>query len=66
VDDIQARQVRRRKVLERLNAYDSGPTEDDRRAIEQSERCTELLAEANRWPCTRTIRVVCSSQPPLG
>jgi hypothetical protein len=57
VDDIQAR---RRKVLERLNAYDSGPTEDDRRAIKQSERCMELLAEANRWPCSQTFRVVCS------
>jgi hypothetical protein len=57
-DDIQAR---RRKVLERLNAYDSGPTEDDRRAIKRSELCTERLAEVNRWPCTRTIRIVCSS-----
>jgi hypothetical protein len=57
VDDIRAR---RQEVLERLNAYDSGPTEDERRAAKEFERCMELLAEANRPPCSQTFRVVCS------
>jgi hypothetical protein len=57
VDDTQAR---RRKVLERLNAYDSGPHEDDRRAEKQSHLCVELLHEANTWPCSHTTRMICT------
>ena len=54
MDDAQAR---RRKALERLNAYDSGPSEDERRAAKEFERCMELLAEANRPTCSRTLGV---------
>jgi hypothetical protein len=54
---------RRQEILERLNAYDSGPHEDDRRAAGASERCTNLLTEMNRWPSTagrvRTIATLC-------
>jgi hypothetical protein len=42
----------RLELLERLNAYDSGSHEDERRAARESEHCTELLIEANRWPST--------------
>ena len=44
--------ARRLEVLERLNAYDNGPHEDERRAARESEHCTELVIEANRWLST--------------
>ena len=44
--------ARRIELLERLNAHDSGPHEDKRRTARESEHCTELLIEANRWPST--------------
>ena len=45
---ISARQ--RRELLQRLNALDSGPTEDDRRA-EQAARISEAVQteEALKW-----------------
>jgi hypothetical protein len=49
VDD---RRARRRKILERLNAYDTGPHEDDRRAARESAIKRELRIEAERWPST--------------
>jgi hypothetical protein len=48
--------ARRFELLERLNAHDSGPHEDERRAARESEHCTELLIEANRWPSTWYLR----------
>ena len=47
--------ARRFDLLERLNAYDSGPHEDERRAVSDSERCTNLLIEANKWPSRRYL-----------
>jgi hypothetical protein len=40
----------RRKILERLNAYDSGPHEDDRRDAKQAEIRRELVAEFGKMP----------------
>jgi hypothetical protein len=57
---VENAQARRRTVLERLNAYDSGPHEDDRRAEKQSRLCMEVLHEANRWPCSYAVRIVCT------
>jgi hypothetical protein len=51
---------RRTKILERLNAYDSGLSEEDRRAVKASKLCTELLTEANRWPSTRNFSPICN------
>jgi hypothetical protein len=44
---------RRRELLERLNALDAGPTEDDRRAeweatIRKAVQTTEVLAREGR------------------
>jgi hypothetical protein len=41
---------RRRRMLERLNTLDTGPTEDDRRAVRQAtiERAIETEQEL-RW-----------------
>ncbi len=44
------------QLLRRLNSYDSGPHEDERRISRESEHCTELLIEANRWPSTWYLR----------
>jgi hypothetical protein len=56
--------ARRLEILERLNAFDSGPHEDVRRAARESKRCMALLIEANKWPSTyhlgRTPPVMCS------
>jgi hypothetical protein len=38
-------EVRRRKILERLNAFDAGPTEDDRRAERQATIRRAIEAE---------------------
>jgi hypothetical protein len=47
---VDERWTRRRKILERLNAYDSGPHEDDRRAAKQGEIRRELVAEFGKMP----------------
>ena len=56
--------ARRLELLGRLNALDSGPHEDERRAARESERCIMLLIEANKWPSTyrlgRILPGVCS------
>jgi hypothetical protein len=49
---MNASRARRLEVLQRLNAYDSGPHEAERGAARESEHCKELLIEANRWPST--------------
>jgi hypothetical protein len=47
---VDERWTRRRKILERLNACDSGPHEDDRRAAKQAEIRRELVAEFGKMP----------------
>ena len=47
---MEERWARRRKILERLNAYDSGTHEDDRRAAKQAEIRRELVSEFGRMP----------------
>jgi hypothetical protein len=47
---VDERWARRRKILERLNAYDSGPHEDDRRAAKQAEIRRALIAEFGKLP----------------
>ena len=47
---MDERSARRRKILKRLNAYDSGPHEDDRRAAKQAEIRRELIAEFGKMP----------------
>ncbi len=47
---MDERWARRRKILERLNAYDSGPHEDDRRDAKQAEIRCELVAEVGKMP----------------
>jgi hypothetical protein len=47
---LDERWARRRKILERLNAYDSGPHEDDRRAAKQAEIRRDLVAEFGKMP----------------
>jgi hypothetical protein len=59
---VSSTKAQRRRIIQQLNAYDSGPAEDDRRAVKELDRCVELLAEVNRWPCTRTFRIVCSKR----
>jgi hypothetical protein len=49
---VDEKRARRRKLLERLNAYDSGPHEDDRKAAKEAEIKREVRAEAERWPST--------------
>ena len=60
---MDASRARRLEVLQRLNTYDSGPHEDERRAVRESEHCAELLIEANRCPSTwylgRIVSGVC-------
>ena len=47
---VDERWARRQKILKRLNAYDSGPHEDDRRAAKQAEIRRELIAEFGKMP----------------
>ena len=47
---MDERRARRRKILERLNAHDSGPHEDDRRAARLVEIRRELVAELGKMP----------------
>ncbi len=47
---MNERWARRQNILERLNAYDSGPHEDDRRAAKQVEIRRELVAEFGKMP----------------
>ena len=47
---MDERWARRRKILERLNAYDSCPHEEGRRAAEQAEIRRELVAEFGKMP----------------
>jgi hypothetical protein len=47
---VDEKRARRRKILERLNAHDSGPHEDDRRAAKQAEIRRELVAEYGEMP----------------
>ena len=47
---VDERWTRRRKILKRLNAYDSGPHEDDRRAAKQAEIRRGLVAELGKMP----------------
>ena len=42
--------AKRRKILERLNAFDAGPTEDDRRAERQATIRRAIEAEQDlKW-----------------
>jgi len=42
--------AQRHKILNRLNAFDSGPTEDDRRAQRQATIRMAIAAEENlKW-----------------
>jgi hypothetical protein len=42
--------AQRRKILERLNAFDTGPTEDDRRAERQATIRRAIEAEQDlKW-----------------
>lgn len=58
--------AQRLELLERLNAYDSGPHEDERRAAKESERCLALAIEARKWPTPsyygRIVSGVCGRQ----
>ena len=47
---VDERWTRRRKILGRLNGYDSGPHEHDRRAAKQAEIRRELVAEFGKMP----------------
>jgi hypothetical protein len=49
---VDEKRARRQKILQRLNAYDTGPHEDDRRAAKEAATKRELRIEAERWPST--------------
>jgi hypothetical protein len=49
---VEEKRAQRQKLLQRLNAYDSGLHKDDRRAARELEITREVRVEAERWPST--------------
>jgi hypothetical protein len=48
--------AQRRKILQRLNAFDAGPTEDDRRAERQATIRRAIEAEEDlKWDGSRPV-----------